>query len=246
VSRIAANGFVQFGPGGRHRYGLALVLLLFSLLYLMAIPEGDWARVIAMAFQAVALLAALYASDASRRLRAAIGLVYLVALVGGVVGSVYSSDPDGLVIRALNLAVLLIAMPAIVIGVVRQVRSAQQITIQTMFGVLCVFIVMTMSFAYTFAVVGAADDTPFFAQGAQWNQIGDYLYFSIITITTTGFGDLTPGTGLGRSLTSAEALIGQIYLVTVVAVIVSNLGRPRPARTGGKEDGDTERASHDG
>lgn len=240
MSGAAARGFMQFGPGGRHRYGLALVLLLFSLLYLMAIPEGEWGRVIALAFQAVALLATLYASDASRHLRLAIGLAYLLALAGGVVGSVYGSDPDGLVLRSLNLAVLLVAMPAIVVGVVRQVRTARQITIQTMFGVLCVFIVMTMAFAYMFAVVGAADDTPFFAQGPQWNQIEDYLYFSIITITTTGFGDLTPGTGLGRSLTSAEALIGQIYLVTVVAVIVSNLGRSRPPQASRNDDSDTE------
>jgi hypothetical protein len=240
MSRAAARGFTQFGPGGRHRYGLALVLLLLSLLYLMAIPEGDWGRVIALAFQAVALLATLYASDADRRLRVAIGLVYLLALVGGVFGSVYASDPDGLVLRSLNLAVLLVAMPAIAHGVVRQVSTARQITIQTMFGVLCVFIIMTMAFAYIFAVVGAADDTPFFAQGAQWNQIADYLYFSIITITTTGFGDLTPGTGLGRSLTSAEALIGQIYLVTVVAVIVSNLGRSKPPRAGRNDDSDAE------
>ena len=46
-----------------------------------------------------------------------------------------------------------------------------------------------------------------------------------MTITTTGYGDLTPATDLGRSLAIAEALTGQIYLVTVVAAIVGGLSR---------------------
>ena len=53
----------------------------------------------------------------------------------------------------------------------------------------------------------------------------DYLYFSFTTMTTTGYGDLTAATDLGRSFAITEQLIGQIYLVTVVAVIVGNLSR---------------------
>ena len=49
-------------------------------------------------------------------------------------------------------------------------------------------------------------------------------------MTTTGFGDLTAAHDLGRSLAIMEALIGQIYLVTVVALIVSNMGQPNVAR----------------
>ena len=53
------------------------------------------------------------------------------------------------------------------------------------------------------------------------------MYFSYTTLTTTGFGDFTAGTGLGRSVTIAEALIGQLYLVVVVALIVGNIGQER-------------------
>ena len=48
-------------------------------------------------------------------------------------------------------------------------------------------------------------------------------------MTTTGYGDLTAAHDLGRSLAITEALIGQIYLVTVVALIVSNLAQPAAA-----------------
>jgi voltage-gated potassium channel Kch len=57
----------------------------------------------------------------------------------------------------------------------------------------------------------------------------DFLYFSYSTLTTVGYGDLVAATNLGRSLAITEALLGQIYLVTVVAVIIANLRRP--ART---------------
>ena len=74
-----------------------------------------------------------------------------------------------------------------------------------------------------------------------------YLYFSYTTLTTVGFGDLTAGTDLGRMLAVVEALMGQLYLVTVVAFIVATR-RPRaqivttePERGGSPEAAPEER-----
>lgn len=53
----------------------------------------------------------------------------------------------------------------------------------------------------------------------------NFLYFAFVTMTTVGYGDLAPAQGIGRAFAIALALTGQIYLVTVVAVIVSNLGQ---------------------
>jgi hypothetical protein len=52
----------------------------------------------------------------------------------------------------------------------------------------------------------------------------DYLYFSFVTITTTGYGDFTAATGIGRMTAVLEAIFGQLYLITVVALVVQNLG----------------------
>ena len=49
-----------------------------------------------------------------------------------------------------------------------------------------------------------------------------------MTLTTVGYGDLTAAGGFGRSLAVLEAMFGQMYLVTVVALLIANL---RPART---------------
>jgi Ion channel len=52
------------------------------------------------------------------------------------------------------------------------------------------------------------------------------VYFSFTVLTTTGFGDFTAATHLGRALAVIEMLVGQIYLVTVIGVLVGNLGGP--------------------
>ena len=74
---------------------------------------------------------------------------------------------------------------------------------------------------------GSGSD-PFFAQEANPTS-ASYLYFAYVTLTTVGYGDLTASGNLGRALAVLDALLGQIYLVTVVALLVSRLGRTRLA-----------------
>jgi hypothetical protein len=79
-----------------------------------------------------------------------------------------------------------------------------------------------MFFAFLFTGIGNAASGPFFAQEVHATS-ADYQYFSFVTLTTTGYGDLTAAGNLGRSFAVLEALTGQIYLVTIVALLVSNL-----------------------
>jgi voltage-gated potassium channel Kch len=81
-----------------------------------------------------------------------------------------------------------------------------------------------MLWAFTFGAIGAIQAQDFFAQPVD-ATLADYLYFSFVTLTTTGYGDLTAASGLGRAVAVLEALLGQLYLVTVVSVIVSRLSR---------------------
>ena len=85
-----------------------------------------------------------------------------------------------------------------------------------------------MAFSFLFGAIEDVGGEPFFNNGVAGTP-NDFLYFSLATLTTTGYGDFTAATELGRAMSVTEALIGQIYLVTVLAVIVSNIGR-RPRR----------------
>jgi Ion channel len=103
------------------------------------------------------------------------------------------------------------------------------ISMHTMFGVLCVYLLIGSLFAFVYGIVSSIGSEPFFAQHGDVDTSQNFLYFSFVTMTTVGYGDLTAATSLGRSLAIAEALIGQIYLVTVVATIVGGLGSRRQA-----------------
>ena len=50
-----------------------------------------------------------------------------------------------------------------------------------------------------------------------------HVYYSVAVLTTTGFGDLTARTAPGRAMAVVEMLLGQLYLVTVIATLVGNL-----------------------
>jgi hypothetical protein len=106
---------------------------------------------------------------------------------------------------------------------VKQFREAGAVTLETMFGVLCLYLLIGLMFAVSYGAIDEVSDTSFFTNGS--TQRDDHLYFSYSTLSTVGYGDLTAATNLGRSLAITEALVGQLYLVTVVAVIVSNLAR---------------------
>ncbi|MBK8293562.1 MAG: two pore domain potassium channel family protein [Solirubrobacterales bacterium] len=153
-----------------------------------------------------------------------IGLAILVA-IGQALASEEIKDAY---MRGASLLFVLLATPAIVLGLVRQIKVSRQVTVHTMMGVLCIYLLMSMAFAESFALIQVIGGEPFFRTGQGAEDLSNYLYFSITTITTAGLGDFSPAGDVGRSLTAAEALIGQIYLVTVVAVIVGNLGRRRP------------------
>ena len=84
---------------------------------------------------------------------------------------------------------------------------------------------MLLGLLFAFAYLAVNDlSGPFFSQPGPHTQ-SEYLYFSFVTLTTLGFGDLSPHVGLPQALTVLEALSGQIFLVTMVARLVTLWGR---------------------
>ena len=96
---------------------------------------------------------------------------------------------------------------------------------------------MGVFFASLYSFVAAVGDGAFFTRGDD-GSTGEHLYFSLVAITTTGFGDLAPASGVGRALTPLEVVLGQLYLVTVVAVIVGAAARRQLGRQ--RDDGPVE------
>jgi hypothetical protein len=128
------------------------------------------------------------------------------------------------------LAITSLVLTAATIGAIaRRVWQHVEISVVTVLGAVCVYVLVGLSFAFAYEVVGTFGSQPFFSA----QEIGtrsDYVYFSFITMATVGYGDLAAQGGVGRALAVTEGLLGQIYLVTAVAALVANLGRARTSR----------------
>ncbi|MFM9054626.1 MAG: potassium channel family protein [Solirubrobacterales bacterium] len=219
-------------PGPGH-YGTTLIFLVASVFMVMAFPKGSLLDAGALVIQLIALIACLRAAEAPSKLVRVIEAIAAAAVVIALVPPLWGDDLWKYVIRGGTFLLVITALPSISIGLIKQLRHDRRITIETVFGALCIYLLLIITFASAFAVASVATHDDFFVQGAWADQYGDFVYFSVTTITTLGIGDLTPATDLGRGMTGMLTLIGQVYLVTVVALIVGNLGRGPGQGNGG-------------
>jgi hypothetical protein len=213
------------------RYGVVLVLTLALVVFIIAAPTADWSRAIALALSGASLVVVVLTSGArpeARRARSlALGAATIVFLVLTAVGAV----PDGVAALLLVAAsgTLLVQLS---LGTTRLIRN-HGVTLQAVAGALTIYLLLGLVFAWVIAIVANLSSPPYFAQGTD-GTLSKRLYFSYTVLTTTGFGDLTAGTALARALAVLEMVFGQIYLVTVIGVLVGNFaGRGRrPAEPG--------------
>lgn len=203
-----------------YRFGIVLGLLFLTFIVMASGPTGDWVPFVVVVLQGATLLAALRAAGAPRRLWRIAVVVVAIALVSGLTVWISGVDSGGGTLFILN--VLLVAGAPVVIALALVRRRV--IDIQTVLGALCIYVLLGMLWAFMYAAIGAIETEPFFAEQSKGN-VADFLYFSFVTLTTTGYGDLTASGGLGRAVAVLEALLGQLYLVTIVALIVSRMGR---------------------
>ena len=215
----------------RRTFSGVLVMVILAMTFQLAAPDDDWARVLAVALQGAVVLTALSAAGADQRIIHPAVVVVLVSVGLASLALLSLGDVGPAVPRFVSLLLVMVAPVAIVIGLKRELLADQRVTLQTVYAGLSLYLLLGMAFGFLFGFVQDVSDTPFFAGGVTGNQ-NDFLYFSLATLTTTGYGDFTAGQELGRTFSVLEALFGQIYLVTVVALLVSNLRRTPPEERG--------------
>ena len=221
--RTATLGLMAIREDPR-RHGPLLVVTVFSLAVQGTVAPGDLQQVVVTALGGAVLLLAFRAAELPRwAVRSATALA-LVILALSVVRATAGGIGEGAV-RAMNATLLVFGPPAVAVGVVRELRLSGRVRLDAVLGVLSLYMLLGMLFGFVYGALDRFGDEPFFA-GAEPATVSHCLYFSFTTLTTVGYGDFVAQTDLGHTLAVFEALIGQIYLVTVVSLIVGNLGRP--------------------
>lgn len=215
------------------RFGAVLILTTTDLLFTIAAPAGSLTNAVTVLLTGGTLLAVAVTSGAPMQTRrVSIVLVGLALIVS--IGLVGSGELSKAATFILSGAMAMLALPALVAGLLRLLR-AHGVTAQAVVGALAIYLLLALVFAYAVGAVAEISSQPYFAQTATSSQ-SQRAYFSVTILTTTGLGDLTPATKGGRTLTVIEELLGQLYLVTVVSLLVANVGR-RPGRGGPMQPG---------
>jgi len=221
---------ILFDDRSRHldRFGLVLILTVLAIVALALVdltaPSGDMVASIGSVATTVlvgaTLLLAMRASGLALRWRRvadiliALVVAILVAQIvrGMITGLVLDGGRDGS--RPLSLLVLSVLAPAVV---VRRLLQHRTVTTGTLLGAVSAFLLLPIAFTYAFLTIGTLQGTPFFGQAEPTTS---FMYFSLTTLTTVGYGDLVAVTPLARLVATAEAVSGQVYLVTFVAMLV--------------------------
>jgi hypothetical protein len=224
VSPATAGAAGEAAAESRQRYGLLLAALVLTLLLQGMLPAGAIQQVVVSALVGATLVLALRASEV-REVFVRLAAAGAVALVLATLAQAVFGHVDLLSTALANAVLVAFAPPAVALGVLRSLRRNERIPIQAVMGVLCLYLLFGMLFAFVYGALNRIDE-PFFVQSTA-HTASDFQYFSFVTLTTVGFGDLTARSSVGHTLAIFEALIGQIYLVTIVSLIVSNVGRQR-------------------
>ncbi len=209
---------------GEHSYGLVLVLIVVWLLFAAATPDERWSRAVRFLLAGAAVPLAFWTSQARRRVVYAVLVVVSVGVVAGIT-ALFVRESESFF--AVSGAVGILFIGVVPFTIARGISRQPEVTFQSIFGAASIYLLIGMLFAFLYDTVSLLGPDRFFAQRASADA-QDFLYFSFVTLTTVGYGDLTAASDVGRTFAVFEALLGQLYLVTVVALIIGSLaGRRR-------------------
>jgi hypothetical protein len=202
-------------------YGLVLLLIVVTYVLAIALSER-WGATIVVFAQIGTVRLALRTSVARRVLLVTANVLFAAAAVGAVVNlfTHHESDLRPFVFVASSL--LYVVAP---VSIVRHLAYRREVDQETMLGALSAYLLIGMAFAFAYRFLGAVQTDPFFGADGE-GTVSQVLFFSFVTLTTTGYGNLVPAGNPGQSLAVLEALLGQLFLVTAVGKIVT-AWRPR-------------------
>jgi hypothetical protein len=210
------------------RFGLLLLVTAVSIVALSLVDLSAPSDFLAAGIGAlmttvlvgVTLLLALRASGLARRWRriadvlvsVTIAAIVLVLILDLATDLDLPANDGGT--QPFVLVFLAVLAPVVV---VRRLLQHRRITNGTLLGAVSAYLLIPVAFYYAFITVAAYQTTPFFGSPEPSTS---FMYFSLSSLTTVGYGDLAAVTPLGRLLATTEAVVGQVYLVTFVAMLV--------------------------
>jgi len=203
-----------------HSYWAVLGAIFVAFFLAALLPDAPWATSLIVLVLTVTLLIAIWTAGWSMTERSVPLAIATTAGVAAVINFFWQSEA---LTAALSLVAGLLAI-TIAFVIAAGAIAQNEVNSRSVAGAICVYLLFGILFMFLYGVLATLGDTPFFAQGTDGTRPIRF-YFSFVSLATLGYGDYTPAGNLAHALAVLEALIGQLYLVTVIALLVSNLGR---------------------
>jgi ion channel len=204
-----------------HSYWAVLGAIFVGFFLAALLPDAPWASSLIVLVQSATLLIAIWTAGWAMTERTLPFTLATAAATAALINLFWQGE-------ALTAALAIVAgVLTITIAFVIAAGAVAQneVNSRSVAGAICVYLLFGLIFMWVYGLLATLGHSPFFAQGTDGTR-PLRLYFSFTTLATLGYGDYTPAGNLGHALAVLEALIGQLYLVTVVAVVVTRLGRP--------------------
>jgi Ion channel len=204
-----------------HSYWAVLGLIFVTFFLSALLPESSWAASTILLVGAATLLVAIWTAGWAMTEQTFSVALATAAAAGAMLNLFWRNEA---LTAALGIVGGLVTI-AIAVVIARGAIAQREVNSRSVAGAICVYVQLGMMFTFVYGTLATLNSGPFFAQGTDGTR-PLRLYFSYVTLATIGYGDYTAAGNLGRALAVLEALAGQLYLVTVVAVVVTRLGRP--------------------
>lgn len=218
-------------PSEQQTIAPVLLLTMAAIVLTPFLGDYDWGRTILAFIVGASALMALVRTGAHGAIRktATVAIIFTTITAGGahaISRAGHGTWPQ--ILAASLFTLLLIVTPTVV---VLRLMLRPRVTLDTLAGALTAYLQIGIFFGSLYRLIDLVSNASFFA-GDPPATTQTFQYFSFITMATVGYGDYTPGTPVGQMLAMCEGIFGQIFLVTVVALTVSNLGKELPHRRG--------------
>ncbi len=205
------------GEPGHLGSRFTVALVLFAAVYLVGetLPDETWSALLMWPLTAAATLVIFNATAVHHAVRR--GFLALALVTFGLAVAALASDRAALATPGSELPVL--CVPVVLVLILRHVFRRQRVTLDLVFGALTAYLLIGLLFALLYTVIARADPT-LFVPVQDLDERNGLFYFSFVTLTTIGYGDITPAADWVRSIAVLEGLTGQIFLVVLVARLV--------------------------
>ena len=209
-----------------HKFFLLFVFLLASLVLYPYMQNGGFAYFAFRVISSAGILVAVYAI----RLRKTLLLIALLLAVPALVERMLLRQPDAGALSILNIVLSFVFDVFIVVVIFRRVFSNNEPNSETVFGALCIYLLVGFTFASLYGMVAAIQPKAFYLDPLTNLHLVpnrfDFIYYSFATVTSLGAAGITPVSGPARSLSVIEAILGVLYLAVLIARLMDAYRHP--------------------